>query len=150
MLWRWWVGLSSLAAVYEQYWFQTTGFPGKDLVTAVNTFFFGGTARAGEFTLVIDFLLVFFLLGTTIWTFRRLGTTYGLYSALLLLFMLLPASENFKPLYSFSRYALAFFPTFMLLGLAGERPWLNRLILYTSIILYLYFSGQFFMWGWVA
>ncbi|MEJ2749910.1 MAG: mannosyltransferase family protein [Anaerolineae bacterium] len=150
LLWRWWAGLPSLAVIYEQYWFQTTGFPGQDLGTAVNTFFFGGTARAGEFTLVIDFLVVFFLLGTTIWTFRRLGATYGLYSALLLLFMLLPASENYKPLYSFSRYALAFFPTFMLLGLAGERPWLNRLILYPSIILYLYFSGQFFIWGWVA
>lgn len=150
MLWRWWAGLPSLAVIYEQYWFQTTGFPGRDLGTAVNTFFFGGTARTGEFTLVIDFLVVFFLLGTTIWTFRRLGITYGLYSALLLFFILLPASANFKPLYSFSRYALAFFPAFMLLGLAGERPWLNRLILYPSIILYLYFSGQFFIWGWVA
>lgn len=150
LLWRWWASLPSLAVIYEQYWFQITGFPGQDLGTAVNTFFFSGTARAGEFTLVIDFLTVFFLLGTTIWTFRRLGATYGLYSALLLLFMLLPASENFKPLYSFSRYALAFFPTFMLLSVAGERPWLNRLILYPSIILYLYFSGQFFIWGWVA
>ena len=149
-LWRWWAGLPSLALVYEQYWFQTTGFPGQDLVTAVNTFFFGGAARAGEFTLIIDFLIVFFLLGTTIWTFRRLGTTYGLYSALLLLFMLLPASADFKPLYSFSRYALAFFPAFMLLGEIGERPWFNRLILYPSIILHLYFSGQFFIWGWVA
>lgn len=150
LLWRWWAGLPSLAVIYEQYWYQTTGFPGRDLGTAVNTFFFGGTARAGEFTLVIDFLVVFLLLGTTVWTFRRLGATYGLYSALLLLFMLLPTSENFKPLYSFSRYALAFFPTFMLLGLVGERPWLNRLILYPFIILYLYFSGQFFIWGWVA
>ncbi len=150
LLWRWWVGLPSLAMIYEQYWYQTTGFPGRDLATTVNTFFFGGTARAGEFTLVIDFLAVFLLLGTTIWTFRRLGATYGLYSALLLLFMLLPTSENFKPLYSFSRYTLAFFPTYMLLGLAGERPWLNRLILYPSIILYLYFSGQYFLWGWVA
>jgi hypothetical protein len=150
LLWRWWADLPSLSVIYEKYWYQTTGFPGRDVGTAVNTFFFGGTARSGEFTLVIDFLIVFFLIGTTIWTFRRLGTTYGLYSALLLLFMLLPTSENFKPLYSFSRYALAFFPTFMLLGLAGERPWLNRLILYPSIILYLYFSGQFFLWGWVA
>ncbi len=150
MLWRWWAGLPPLSAIYKQYWYQTTGFPGQDLGTAVNTFFFGGAARAGEFTLVIDFLTVFFLLGMTIWTFRRLGATYGLYSALLLLFMLLPASANYKPLYSFSRYALAFFPAFMLLGMAGKRPFINRLILYPSLILYLYFSAQFFVWGWVA
>ncbi|MCP4426632.1 MAG: hypothetical protein GY803_19230 [Chloroflexi bacterium] len=150
MLWRWQAGLPSLPVIYDRHWFQTTGFPGQDLVTAVNTFFFGGIARAGEFTFVFDFVVAFFLLATTIWTFRRLGATYGLYSALLLFFMLLPTSENYKPLFSFSRYALAFFPAFMLLGLVGKRPWLNRLILYSSLILYLYFSGQFFLWGWVA
>jgi hypothetical protein len=63
--------------------------------------------------------------------------------------MLLPASD-FKPLYSFSRYALVFFPTFMVLGQLGRRPWVNRLILYPSTALYFYFSGQFFIWGWVA
>lgn len=150
IFWRWRAGLPSLSVIYEQYWYQTTGFPGQDLVVAVNTFFFGGAARAGEFTLVIDFLAVFFLLAMTIWTFRRLGAAYGLYSALLLLFMLLPASANYKPLYSFSRYALAFFPAFMLLGLAGKRPSINRLVLYPALALYLYFSAQFFVWGWVA
>jgi hypothetical protein len=81
--------------------------------------------------------------------YRKLDPTYGLYSTVLLLFMLLPASSQ-KPLFSFSRYALAFFPMFMVFGLAGKNPWINRLILYPSIGLYLYFSGQFFMWGWVA
>ncbi len=150
MGWRWWVGLPDLRWVYEKYWFQTTGFPGRDLVTAVTTFFFRGAARAGEFTLIFDFVVTLFLVAATIWSFRRLNATFGLYSALLLLFMLLPASENYKPLYSFSRYALAFFPAFILLGLAGKRPWLNRLILYPFLLLYLYLSGQFFIWGWVA
>ena len=68
---------------------------------------------------------------------------------MMILFILLPTSE-LKPIYSFSRYALAFFPAFMLLGAAGKRPLVNRLILYPSILLYLYFSGQFFIWGWVA
>lgn len=150
MAWRWQVGLPSLSATYEQYWFQTTGIPGRDLITAVNSLVLNGAARAGEFTLFFDLFTAFFLLGTTIWTFRKLGKTFGLYAALLLVFMLLPTSHDFKPLYSFSRYALAFFPTFMLLGMAGERPWINRLILYPSLILYLYFSSQYFVWGWVA
>jgi hypothetical protein len=34
--------------------------------------------------------------------------------------------------------------------MAGERPSINRLILYPFLLLYLYFSGQFFVWGWVA
>lgn len=150
LVWRWQAGLPPLTVIYEQYWLQTTGFPGIDLGTAINTFFFNGTVRAGGFTFIIDFLMAIFLIGTTVWTFHRLGTTYGLYSALMLLFILLPVSQNYKPLYSFSRYALAFFPTFMLLGWVGKHPLLHRFILYLFLILYLYFSSQFFAWGWVA
>jgi len=101
------------------------------------------------FTLFFDFFCAIFLLATTIVALRRLPRAYGLYSLMLLLFMLLPRSE-LKPLYSFSRYTMVYFPTFMILGEVGRRPWPNRLILYPSFLLYLYFSGQFFMWGWVA
>jgi hypothetical protein len=142
---RWWQGLPALPEVYQRYWFQSTAIPGADLVTAVRLMLAGEAA----FTLYLDFATAVFLAATTLLVFRRLGPTYGLYSAMLLLFMLLPTSE-LKPLFSFSRYALVFFPTFMLLGAAGTNPWLNRLILYPSIALYLYLSGQFFIWGWVA
>ena len=145
LLYRHLTGLPSLSTIYSAYWYQETAFPGHDLFTAVGQMVAGGA----PFTLFFDFLCAILLLATTIIAFRRLPKIYGLYSAMLLFFMLLPAS-NLKPLYSFSRYALAFFPNFMLLGLAGRRPWPNRLIVYPSVALYLYYSGQFFMWGWVA
>jgi hypothetical protein len=149
LLWRWWAGLPSLSQVYAQYWLQTTGLPGADLLRAVNTLLFGGPARPGDFNLWFDIFCAFLLIAGTLLIFRRLPLTYGLYSALLLLFIMLPASE-LKPLYSFSRYLLAFFPVFMLLAQAGQDSWRHRLILYPSLILYLWFSGQFFLWGWVA
>jgi hypothetical protein len=145
LLYRHLIGLPSLSTIYSAYWYQETTFPGYDLFTAVQQMVAGGAS----FTLYFDFLCVILLLATTIVALRRLPKIYGLYSVMLLFFMLLPTS-NLKPLYSFSRYSLAFFPTFMLLGQAGRRPWPNRLIVYPSIALYLYFSGQFFMWGWVA
>ena len=148
--WRWWAGLPPLSQMYQQYWFQTTNFPGSDILRAMNTLFLGGPARANEFiSLALDFAVTIFLFVTTVFVWRRLGRTYGLYSVMMLLFILLPTSE-LKPIYSFSRYALAFFPAFMLLGMVGERPFINRLILYPFLLLYLYFSGQFFVWGWVA
>ena len=149
LLWRWWAGLPPIKKVYQQYWYQVTDIPGTDLLRALQTMFLGGQARAGEFTLWFDFFCAVLLIIGTVFAFRRLNATYGLYSAMLLLFMLLPVSE-LKPLYSFSRYVLAFFPLFMLLALAGKNGWVHRLILYPSFILYLYFSGQFFLWGWVA
>ena len=149
LVWRWGAGLPSITTIYQQHWYQITGIPGTDLIRALQTMFFGGLSRQGEFTLWFDFFCVILLAVTTYFVFRRLNVTYGLYSLMLLLFMLLPVSE-FKPLYSFSRYALAFFPSFMVLAQAGKNPWINRGILYPSFILYLYFSGQYFIWGWVA
>ncbi|MBK8989134.1 MAG: hypothetical protein IPM39_24230 [Chloroflexi bacterium] len=149
LLWRWWVGLPPINQIYQQYWFQTTGLPGTDLLRALQTMFLGGTARAGEFTLWFDFFCAGLLVVGAVLAFRRLNVTYGLYSVMLLLFMLLPVSAV-KPLYSFSRYVLAFFPLFMLLALAGKNGLVHRLIFYPSFVLYLYFSGQFFLWGWVA
>jgi hypothetical protein len=149
LIWRWAAGIPSLPVIYQKYWYQITGIPGTDLIRALQTMFFGGISRQEEFTLWFDFFCLILLAVTTYFVFRRLNVTYGLYAVLLLLFMLLPVSE-FKPLYSFSRYILAFFPSFMILAQAGKNPWINRAILYPSFILYLYFSGQYFIWGWVA
>ncbi len=151
VLYRSLLDLPGLSRIYAEYWFQRTGIPGTDLLRALQGMFGLGTGRAGEFTLWFDFFVTLLLLVTTVWAFfrwrRQLG--WGLYAAMLLFFMLLPSSE-FKPLYSFSRYALAFFPTFFLLATAGANGKVHRLILYPSIMLYLYFSAQFFIWGWVA
>lgn len=145
LIYRQAAGLPSLGVIYTTYWYQRTGIPGADLVTALQQMFAGGA----PFTLFFDFFCALLLLATSLLALRRLPRAYGLYGLMLFLFMLLPRSD-LKPLYSFSRYALVFFPTFMVLGDAGRRPWPNRLILYPSLVLYLYFAGQFFMWGWVA
>lgn len=149
LIMRSWLGLPPLSQIYQTYWFQTSQFPGYDLWRAAQTLFFQGSSRSGEFTLWFDFLVIIFLIITTYFVFRRLGWVWGSYNLMLLIFMLLPTSD-LKPLYSFSRYALAFVPTFILLADSGERPLINRLILYSSLPLFLYFSGQFFIWGWVA
>lgn len=151
VLYRAWLGLPGLSRIYAKYWFQRTSIPGADLLRALRGMVGLGVGRPGEFTLWVDFLVTILLLVTTIWALWRwrykLG--WGLYAAMLLLFMLLPTSE-LKPLFSFSRYALAFFPAFFLLAEWGKDGIVHRLILYPSLILYLYFSAQFFIWGWVA
>jgi hypothetical protein len=151
VVYRGWLGLPPLGTIYAEYWFQRTGIPGTDLLRALSGMAGIGPGRMGEFTLWFDFFVTLLLLATTVGAFLRWRhqSGWGLYAAMLLLFMLLPSSE-FKPLYSFSRYALAFFPTFFLLAEAGEKPMINRVVLYPSLLLYLYFSAQFFIWGWVA
>jgi hypothetical protein len=145
LIYRSMIGLPPISQIYEVFWHQTTWIPGADLLEAVRQILSGGA----PFTLHFDFFCALLLAAATAATFRRLTPTYGLYMTAMLFFMLLPTSQV-KPLFSFSRYALAFFPMFMWFGVLGEKSWLNRAILYPSVALYLYFSGQFFMWGWVA
>ncbi len=147
-LWRRAAGLPPLGEVYQTAWLQSTRLPGSDVIAAAQSLLTGNGPRAGEFTLLFD-LLCLLLLVATIPAAFRINRGYGLYNAAMLLFLLLPTSD-IKPLYSFSRYTLVFFPTFLVLGQLGRHPWRNRLILYSSLALYLYFSGQFFIWGWVA
>lgn len=148
LLWRAAAGLPPMSEVFETVWLRSTRLPGSDVIMALQSMLSGSGPRAGEFALRFDFFCLLLILVTTpaAW---RINRAYGLYNVAMLLFLLLPTSD-IKPLHSLSRYTLAFFPTFLALGQFGRRPWRNRLILYPSLALYLYLSGQFFIWGWVA
>ena len=143
--WRWWIGLPPIGQVFADYWLNRVAWPGADLVAAV-WYIITGQAT---FVLVFNLVCAGLLILTTPMVWRRFPTTYGLYMISLLLVTLMTYVEQ-RPLNALSRYTLAFFPTFMVLGQLGHRPWVNRLILYPSLVLFLYFVGQFFVWGWVA
>jgi hypothetical protein len=107
---------------------------------------------SGEFRTVEPFDLFFTLLfiGLTVAAFRRLPLAYAAYMAMMLLGALAKVGEV-QPLLSLSRYVLVLFPGFVLLAMAGERSaWWNRAIVYPSLALLVFFTGQFAMWGWVG
>jgi len=109
------------------------------------------TLGSGKFTF-IDLLnwavaTLFVILLIAGW--QKIPLEYNLYTVFSLLIILIRIVET-QPLISLSRYSLTLFPSFFVLGWAGENPWLRRLIVYTFIPLNLYLSAQFFSWGWVA
>lgn len=110
-----------------------------------------GQIAGGRFSFVdLVNLTVSLLFGVVIvlgW--KRLPVAYSLYAAAMLLGPLFRLTPT-QPLVSMSRYVLPIFPVFLLLGKWGENPWVNRLFVYTSFPLNLYFSAQFVLWGWVA
>ena len=80
---------------------------------------------------------------------RNLPREYALY-ALLMFFAPLFRMTTMQPLVSMLRYVLVLFPVFMLWALWGKNVWVNRAVIYVSFPLSLYFSAQFWLWGWVA
>ena len=95
-------------------------------------------------------LIITFGLGVMMFViWKKLPFEYTLYSLLMLVAPMLRMTTT-QPLVSMSRYALAVFPMFIVWADWGQKPWVNRAIVYLSLPLQLYLSAQFFLWGWVA
>lgn len=80
---------------------------------------------------------------------QKLPKELGIYSILMFVAPLFSINTG-QPFVSMSRYVLVIFPVFFLLGQWGKNIWINRLILYLSLPAALYFSAQFWLWGWVG
>jgi len=120
-------------------------FPGYSLYLALQGILTGNYVLADWFD--AGFLILF--LATLPATFRRLPPIYAIYQAAFLLLYLSRVSYM-QPLLSTARYVLALFPAFIIFAVWGQRPWVNRVFLYTSWIGLLLLSGQFGIWGWVG
>jgi hypothetical protein len=138
-----WRGLPSVQVGFAQQWHSTLAVPGTDLLIALRELLAGGM----NFQRVLSLGLVTLFLVLTGVAFRRLDPEYGLYMAAILLYTLSRHDLAGRALLSVSRHVLVVFPGLVLLGAAGRRPWLHRLILYPSLALYLFLMGVFFMWG---
>ena len=146
MLVRAWAGIESVFATYAAGMHHTPAFPWIGMVINVRNMI-SGIAHPTDW---LDFLISCLLIVLTVIAWRRLSPIYALYVTFAVLFNISYVRTP-HPMSSVGRHSIEVFPVFFLLGRWGNRtPWLNRLILYPSIILSLYLSGQFVMWGWVG
>lgn len=141
------LGLDPLAPLRAQTARFHGGFsiPGANLLQAFRRLALGEAFIADAFDLV--FLILFIACGYFVWKkYSRMTAIY--YVSMLSLYLVRVAGS--QPLLGTSRYVLTLFPAFFVLAEWGRRPWVNRAILYTSIVGLLFLSGQFAIWGWVG
>jgi hypothetical protein len=119
--------------------------PGRNMVEAVSRILQGQLVE--ENMIELAFTLFFIVLTVFIW--KKLPRLYGVYSVTLMLLFLARIGTP-QPLVSMARYGLEIFPAFLVLGVWGGKPAINRFILYLSWLGLLFFSAQFTMWGWVG
>jgi hypothetical protein len=98
---------------------------------------------------IFNWFVITLFIVLLVWSWKRIPLEYNLYTAVSIFIILIRIVET-QPLISMSRYSLTLFPAFYGLSLAAENPILRRVIIYGSVLLQLYLSGQFFIWGWVA
>lgn len=141
------LGLDPLAPVEAQIGRFRGGFalPGTNLLKAIRRLVAGEAFMADAFDLV--FLLLFIACGVVVWR-KYSRVTAVFYVTFLGLYLVRLAGT--QPLLGTSRYVLTLFPAFLVLGEWGGKPWVNRVILYSSTAGLLFLSGQFAIWGWVG
>ncbi len=143
---RYLAGESAVLPTTEPNLFARLAPPWENFVYAIQTVSSGSFHTADVLNLVATTLFVVLL----ILGWKRLPMTFSLYAVASLVILTMRLVDT-QPLNSMGRYVLTLFPVFALLGMWGSKnPWIQRAIVYLSFALALFFSAQFFMWGWVG
>jgi hypothetical protein len=119
--------------------------PWQSYIYAVQTIFSGHAT----FVDILNWGIVTLVIVLLFWGWKKIPIEYTIYTAFSLLIIISRMVET-QPLTSMSRYSLTFIPIFFLFGMAGENTILRRVVIYGFVLLNLYLSGQFFLWGWVG
>ena len=136
-----WARLSGFAGVRN-------GWPWEGIWNNARLVFSKGTL--GYAYLHLDLLAVVLLI---IWVWaasRKLGVEYGLFVLACFIVPLFQVGSAEGILVSISRFALIAFPGFMVMAVWGTDKRFHLAWTVFSLVLLLFYAGQFFLWGWVG
>jgi hypothetical protein len=142
---RWLEGTVNVLPTVESEWQARLALPGESYLYAIKTMLAG----FANYIDILNFFVATLFLVLLIAGWSKIPLEYNLFMVFNLLILSIRVVET-QPLNSMLRFSLTLFPAFFTLGIAGNRSWVRRVIIYTSILLALYLSGQFMIWGWVA
>jgi hypothetical protein len=135
----------------EAVWGKGLGFPLIGVVRAGGALIDNGSdPNFHQVHILIDVAFTLAAVAFAIAAWRRLPVSYGVYMAAYMLVVVATPLHNWYALMGNPRFVLGAFPVFMLLGLWGERQWVDRLILVVSLPMLSIFTLIFVMQGWVA
>ena len=139
-------GIEPIAVTYATLWQHTSAPPWVGMSANVRNMLVG-VAHPTDY---LDLVAAGFAAVLVLIAWRRLHPAYALYMTIAWLFDVSHIRTP-HPMCSVGRHMIELFPIFFLLGRWGERSaWINRLIVYPSLSLWLWLSGQFVLWGWVG
>jgi Mannosyltransferase (PIG-V) len=148
LYWQMTFGLQAGLDAYQSYWRiqPGVGIPGQAIWLNISAVVQG----VHPINNGVDLAFTLFGLAMTIWAIRTLQSPYWLFMGLNVL-VVISRSISEYPLLSMPRFVLTLFPLYILLARASQTSArINRLIVYPSLALLLFFSAQFALGGWVA
>lgn len=100
----------------------------------------------------LNLLAVFIILASVVWGWRALPKDSFLY-LIGITGLLIMMRRDIEPLASWGRHIIVAYPVFIALGAWNERikkKWIQYLALSIATAMFLYVSGNYFMWGWIG
>jgi len=94
---------------------------------------------------LVDFTFMLLAAGLALASWKLLRRSYAAYFTALVVFPLLTGS-----LISFPRFVLTFFPMFLVMGMAGRWPTVDRAVMIVGMGVGALFMGLYARWYWVA
>ncbi|HEY4720581.1 MAG TPA: mannosyltransferase family protein, partial [Anaerolineae bacterium] len=116
-------------------------FPGTTLANYLHGFLTGAPSTEG--VVVMGAMILLIILTVEVWA--RLPRVYGVYMLTVTLFSLIGGD-----LISMPRFVVPMFPGFVAMALLGKRPWVDRAILITSLVLQGILALMFTKGYWIA
>lgn len=144
LAWRIRQGFPEFSSLMSSIWGREVQAPWQTLID-IPLQFQHGPVYGSLWTDLLALLAAFAVL---VWGLKQLRFSQWLYQASLLLYLLTTSVRN-QPLTSFGRYALMLFPMFLCAGLLASRKSLRLAGFALGVLLQLFLSGVFILWGWV-
>lgn len=138
-------GYPSLGSVLATQWHTSMGPPWQNFVNLIRRL---ASHKASANDLLGSAITIPFLL-LTLASLPKSRASYSLYTAATLVILTTMVYTD-PPLMNLPRHWLLLFPTFILMGVLGERSYVHRCIVYGSTPLLLLLTGMFVQWLWVA
>lgn len=139
-------GVEPIAVTYATQWRLISAPPWVGMAANLRNML-AGVAHPTDY---LDFAMAWLVIVLGMLAWRGLPSAYASYITVAVLFNISHVRIP-HPMCSVGRYTVGLFPVFFLLSRWAEHSaWLNRLIVYSSVLLWLWLSGQFVLWGWVG
>jgi hypothetical protein len=145
LLLRYFSGSESVLPIAESEWYVRLAFPWETFAYAVSYLL------AGQMSLIdlTNFIVVIAVVLLVLLGWRKIPKLHLLYVVFSVIIMTSRVVET-QPFSAIVRYSLSLFPLFGLLSLYARQKSVERFVIVIFLLYMLYFSAQFWLWGWVA
>ena len=138
-------GTAHILPIAEVEWQTRLAFPWETFMYAIQYLAEGRASIIDS----VNLFLFLFVLGILLIEWKKIPVIYSIYILFTMIIMTARIVEG-QPFSGMIRFSLTLFPLFAIFSMYSYNPKVKRVVVFVFLVMMLYFSAQFWLWGWVA